>query len=132
MALSHSMRRDMSQPTERTVQLTMSEPVFFDWIEIEGFRGFARRDRLELDASVVIISGPNGTGKTSFFDALQWLLLGSLQRLEPWRTRRNTEHIVSAFRPDDSAVVTAAVRFGDDVVELRRQGRHDSGFLEWR
>src|SRR3954451_21095750 len=108
-----------------------SEPITFLWAELEAFRGFRDKRRVDLDASTVILTGPNGTGKTSFFDALQWLLLGSLERLEPWRTRRNTEHIVSAFRLDDSAVVTAAVRFGDDVVELRRQGRHDSGFLEW-
>jgi DNA repair exonuclease SbcCD ATPase subunit len=109
-----------------------SEPVTFLWAEVEAFRGFRDKQRINLDASVVILAGPNGTGKTSFFDALQWLLLGSLERLEPWRTRRNTEHIVSAFRPDDAAVVTAGLRFGDDEIELRRQGRHDSGFLEWR
>jgi DNA repair exonuclease SbcCD ATPase subunit len=109
-----------------------SEPITFAWAELEAFRGFRDKQRVDLDASAVILAGPNGTGKTSFFDALQWLLLGSLERLEPWRTRRNTEHIVSAFRPDDAAIVTAGLRFGDDEVELRRQGRHDSGFLEWR
>jgi DNA repair exonuclease SbcCD ATPase subunit len=119
-------------PHSRKPETSMtSEPVTFLWAELEAFRGFRDRSRVDLDASAVILAGPNGTGKTSFFDALQWLLLGSLERLEPWRTRRNTEHIVSAFRPDDSAIVAAAVRFGDEVVELRRQGRHDSGFLEW-
>src|SRR3954466_6155049 len=98
-----------------------SEPITFQWAELEAFRGFRDKQRINLDASVVVVAGPNGTGKTSFFDALQWLLLGSLERLEPWRTRRNTEHIVSAFRPDDAAVVSAAVRLGGDVVELRRQ-----------
>jgi DNA repair exonuclease SbcCD ATPase subunit len=76
----------------------MSEPVFFEWIEIEGFRGFANRQRLELDASVVILAGPNGTGKTSFFDAVQWLLIGTLDRLEPWRVRRNAEHVVNQYQ----------------------------------
>ena len=35
---------------------------------------------------------------TSFFDAVQWLLLGSLQRLERWRVRKNVEHIVNRYR----------------------------------
>ena len=120
-------------PRLRRLETSMtSEPITFLWAEVEAFRGFRDKRRIDLDASAVVLTGPNGTGKTSFFDALQWLLLGSLERLEPWRTRRNTEHIVSAFRPDEAAVVAAAVRFGNDVVELRRQGRHDSGLLEWR
>ena len=48
------------------------EPICFEWVEIEGFRGFAERRRFEMNASVVILSGTNGTGKTSFFDAVQW------------------------------------------------------------
>lgn len=109
----------------------MSDPVAFTWVEVEGFRGFRDRQRIDLDGSVVILSGPNGTGKTSFFDALQWLLLGSLERLEPWRTRRNTEHIANAFRADEPAIVRAELRLDQRLVEVRRQGRHDSGLLEW-
>jgi DNA repair exonuclease SbcCD ATPase subunit len=108
-----------------------SDPVTFLWAELEGVRGFRDQQRIELDASAVILAGPNGTGKTSFFDALQWLLLGSIKRLEPWRTRRNTEHIANVFRPDQPAIVRAALSLGDQVVELRREGRYDSGFLEW-
>lgn len=112
----------------------MSESVFFKWVEIEGFRGFAERQRLDLDASVVIVAGPNGTGKTSFFDALQWLLIGTLERLEPWRVRRNAEHIVNQYRADagEPARVTAALDVDGRSVELRRSGRHDSSQLEWR
>src|SRR5471032_3301263 len=88
--LQHSLRRAISMT---------SDPVTFLWAELDGFRGFRDKQRIELDASAVVLSGPNGSGKTSFFDGLQWLLLGSLKRLEPWRTRKNTEHIVSAFRP---------------------------------
>jgi DNA repair exonuclease SbcCD ATPase subunit len=109
-----------------------SEPATFLWVEIEGFRGFRDAQRLELDASVVILTGPNGTGKTSVFDALQWLLLGSLERLEPFRARKNTEHIANAFRGEEPAVVTAGLRFGDGEAEVERRGRHESGVLEWR
>jgi DNA repair exonuclease SbcCD ATPase subunit len=109
-----------------------SEPATFLWIEIEGFRGFRDAQRLELDASVVILTGPNGTGKTSVFDALQWLLLGSLERLEPFRARKNTEHIANAFRGEEPAVVTAGLRIGDGEAEVERRGRHEGGALEWR
>ena len=108
-----------------------SEPVTFVWAEVEGFRGFRDRQRIELDASVVILTGPNGTGKTSLFDALQWLLVGSLERLEPWRARKTTEHIANVFRGTEPAVVTVGLRVGDRLAEVTRQGRHDAGFVEW-
>lgn len=112
----------------------MSESVFIEWIEIEGFRGFADRQRLDLDASVVILAGPNGTGKTSFFDAVQWLLIGTLERLEPWRVRRNAEHVVNQYQAaaGGTATVTASLRIHGRTVELRRTGRYDSSQLEWR
>jgi DNA repair exonuclease SbcCD ATPase subunit len=109
----------------------MSETVAFQWVEVEGFRGFRHRQRVLLDASAVLIVGPNGTGKTSFFDAVQWLLVGSLQRLERWRVRKNDEHIVNRYRGLDPAVVEAELEIGGTRVRLRRQGRYDSGFLEW-
>jgi hypothetical protein len=108
------------------------EAVTFLWVEIEGFRGFRDRQRIELAASVVIMAGPNGTGKTSVFDALQWLLLGSLERLEPLRARRNTEHIANAFRGDAPAVVTARLKIREAEVEVERRGRYEGGILEWR
>jgi DNA repair exonuclease SbcCD ATPase subunit len=112
----------------------MSEPIFFEWIEIEAFRGFQNAHRIALDSSVILVTGPNGTGKTSFFDAMQWLLVGSIQRLEPWRVRRNAEHIVNQWRAEsgDLATVSAGVRVAGQKVELRRSGRHDGSHLEWR
>jgi chromosome segregation protein len=112
----------------------MSEPVFFEWIEIEGFRGFAERQQFDLAASVVILGGPNGTGKTSFFDAVQWLLIGTLERLEPWRVRRNAEHVVNQYRAatGEPASVRASIRVDGRSIELNRTGRYDASQLEWR
>lgn len=112
----------------------MSEPAFFDWIEIEKFRGFADRQRIDLDASVVVLWGANGTGKTSFFDAVQWLLVGSVDRLEAWRIRRNAEHIVNRYSVDsgEPASVAAGLRVDGRRVELRRSGRYSASQLEWR
>jgi DNA repair exonuclease SbcCD ATPase subunit len=112
----------------------MSEPVFFKWVEIERFRGFADPQEIDLDASVIVLWGPNGTGKTSFFDAIQWLLIGSIDRLESWRVRRNAEHIVNryAHASGDRASVAAGIRVGGAEVEIRRSGRYDTSRLEWK
>jgi DNA repair exonuclease SbcCD ATPase subunit len=48
--------------------------------EIQGFRAFAEEQSFNLDADVVILSGPNGSGKTSLFDSILWALSGRLPR----------------------------------------------------
>lgn len=50
-------------------------------IEIEGFRGFAKRAVLDLDADAIILVGTNGKGKTTVFDAILWVLAGYVPRL---------------------------------------------------
>lgn len=50
-------------------------------IGIKNFRGIREAD-LDLSANVTVIYGQNGTGKTSIFDAIEWALVGSVERLE--------------------------------------------------
>jgi energy-coupling factor transporter ATP-binding protein EcfA2 len=109
----------------------MSDVSTFRWVEIEAFRGFNERQRIDLDGSAIVVLGPNGTGKTSMFDAMQWLLLGSLERLERFRVHKNDEHIVNRYRGSDPAVVEAELDIRGKRVTLRRQGRHNEGLLEW-
>lgn len=49
-------------------------------IAIKGFRAFGKQARFEF-GDTNIIGGPNGFGKTSLFDAVEWCLFGSVQRL---------------------------------------------------
>ena len=52
-------------------------------LEAEAFRGFCERQRFEFaDADVLLLYGPNGHGKTSFFDAIEWALTGQIARYE--------------------------------------------------
>lgn len=50
-------------------------------LELSGFRAFARQASFDLDADAVIISGSNGRGKTSLFDAVLWGITGQVPRL---------------------------------------------------
>jgi exonuclease SbcC len=49
-------------------------------LSIRNFRGIRRLD-LDFDCELVAIYGRNGTGKTSIIDAIEWSLLGEVERL---------------------------------------------------
>ena len=70
-------------------------------LEVEGFRGFALPQGIDLDADVVLVRGDNGTGKTSLVDSFLWLFCGELEHLkERVRGLRLTEDVVtSRFKP---------------------------------
>jgi recombinational DNA repair ATPase RecF len=58
-------------PWRRLLQLT-----------IGPFRGFRREEPFDLRKRIVLFYGPNGSGKTSLCDALEYALLGTVQEAE--------------------------------------------------
>ena len=98
---------------------------------IEAFRGFRDRQEFDIAASAVIVAGPNGTGKTSFFDALQWALIGRIERLEAVRARPTVEHVVNQYRLDSRASVEVEISVGGREVRIRRTGDHRRSTLEF-
>ncbi len=101
-----------------------------DRLRVEAFRGFRDSREFDLSASAVVVTGPNGTGKTSFFDAIQWVLIGRIERLEALRSRRNTEHIVSQYRAGRKASVEVDLSLAGGRVTLRRAGDQSGSTLE--
>lgn len=91
------------------------------WLEVENFRGFHRPARFDLSASALIVHGPNGTGKTSFFDALQWLLIGDLPRLRSLRMRQTEEYIKNAYA-SGPARIGAELMLQGKLVKVERIG----------
>ncbi|TAP44625.1 ATP-binding protein [Arthrobacter sp. S39] len=101
-----------------------------DRLRIEAFRGFRDAREFDLSASAVVVTGPNGTGKTSFFDALQWVLLGKIERLEVLRSRRNAEYVVNQYRIGRKASVEMDLSLAAGQVLLRRTGDQGGSTLE--
>jgi DNA repair exonuclease SbcCD ATPase subunit len=110
----------------------MAEPVAIRRVSIENFRGFRAEQVIDLAASATIVSGSNGKGKTSFFDALQWLLLGSLSRLADLASRRSGDYIVNSFAPRSAvATVSADLELDERHITLTRTGDHRASELRW-
>jgi DNA repair protein SbcC/Rad50 len=55
--------------------------VVVDSITITGIRAYNRPQTFSLGTAVTILYGPNGFGKTSFFDAIDFAITGGLGRL---------------------------------------------------
>lgn len=50
-------------------------------ISIENFRAYRKKKEFTLGSAVTVLYGPNGFGKTSFFDAIDFVVTGSVGRL---------------------------------------------------
>ncbi len=79
-------------------------------LELAGFRGFAEMRRFDLDATAIILVGPNGQGKTSLFDAVLWVLTGHLARLG------ENAQAVSLYSSSGEARVSVDMRDEDNEV----------------
>jgi DNA repair exonuclease SbcCD ATPase subunit len=103
-------------------------------LTVSGFRGFAGEQSFDLSADVVLVHGPNGSGKTSFFDAVLWALTGTVDRLGPDSTlvSRYAEfgeaRVQLALRAQDGTELLVVRRFdGESTVTVASGGRQATG-----
>ncbi len=69
-------------------------------VELNGFRGFSGRQSVDLNADAIILTGANGSGKTSLFDGILWALTGQIPRLT-----NDNAHLVSMYSDTGQARV---------------------------
>ena len=81
---------------------------------VRGFRAFSDEITFDLEANALVLVGANGQGKTSFFDALLWALVGKIPRLG------NTASCVSRYAPSGQARVSVDLCHGDDTLRITR------------
>ena len=65
----------------QAVSDSSSDEAVIDSITIAGIRAYNKPQTFSLGAAVTILYGPNGFGKTSFFDAIDFAITGGLGRL---------------------------------------------------
>lgn len=48
--------------------------MFLKEIEMQGFKSFADKTKVEFDQGVTAVVGPNGSGKSNITESLRWAL----------------------------------------------------------
>lgn len=85
------------QPLPEQVAQQTSPIAQLKSLEVGPFRGFARQETFDLANRLVLIYGPNGTGKSSFCEALEYGLLGNVAEAESKRFLDQREYLKNAY-----------------------------------
>lgn len=89
--ISEDIQPTPQQTTNQTSQFTKLKS-----LSVGPFRGFAKQEHFDLASPLVLIYGPNGTGKSSFCEALEFGLLGNVAEAESKRFRNQQEYLKNA------------------------------------
>jgi DNA repair exonuclease SbcCD ATPase subunit len=93
-------------------------------VELENFRSYGEGRVFDCSADVVILVGPNGYGKTSFFDSIGWCLFGDIRRLRGSRDAVGTEYVLNHFAEEGAKPrVTVHMSEKDRLVSVERVAR---------
>ncbi|MGL4593138.1 MAG: chromosome segregation protein SMC [Thermoguttaceae bacterium] len=88
-------------------------------IELNGFKSFADRTRLEFEDGISALIGPNGSGKSNIVDAIKWVL--GEQSMKKLRGSESTDVIFSGSSsrgPLGSAEVTLTFDNSGKIFDL--------------
>jgi len=109
----------------------LSKIVQLKSMSVGPFRGFARQEGFDLASRLVLIYGPNGTGKSSFCEALEYGLLGNVIEAESKRFRDQREYLknahVNQFTPPE---IIAEDDHGNEVAITPNEALYRFCFVE--
>lgn len=97
-------------------------------LSITNFRGFGpKRTDIDLSGDLVLLYGPNGFGKTSFAEAVEWLFYGTTLRRQRGEIYSKTEYAGSFANVHGSgtAEVSARILWQNGEVTLTRRLKSD-------
>lgn len=92
--------------------------IYLSQLSLSGFRTYGARTEITLPAgpSLTVIVGPNGLGKSTLFDAIEWGMTGALKRINNIDARQNEKLRSIGVDPQ------VKLLFGDST-EILRTGR---------
>jgi DNA repair protein SbcC/Rad50 len=90
-------------------------------LSIRAFRGIGPIE-LDLSRRISVIYAPNGTGKTSLCDSVEWLLTGEVARLRDALGRTDGLEFRNVFKPHEEPHAECTLRVKDNDLRIRRTG----------
>ena len=119
------------QPVSTQTVNTINSVSQIKSLRVGPFRGFSKQETFDLGSSLVLIYGPNGTGKSSFCEALEYGLLGSVTEAESKRFREQNDYLKNAHTECFTAPVICAMDSqGREVALLANQEAYRFCFVE--
>jgi exonuclease SbcC len=92
---------------------------FLEQLFITGFRGINEPIHLTFEKGLNILYGPNGVGKSSIIQAIEWCLTGKVTYFSGGDFRKE-DAIVNLFSAEQQATVTLILTTNGDTVEITR------------
>jgi len=99
-------------------------------LSVGPFRGFARKEDFDLASQLVLIYGPNGTGKSSFCEALEYSLLGNVSEAESKRFRQHDYLKNAHINRFESPILIGIDNQGDEIPISANEALYRFCFVE--
>ena len=84
-----------------------------DFVEVAGFRGFKERTTFNFDSGFAVLTGRNGVGKSSVFDAIDFALTGTINKYRVTGGQRRwtgKSYLVGRWRISQRTVRSGRIR----------------------
>jgi len=90
-------------------------------LKVAGIRGFNIEQEFELDDDLVIIYGPNGQGKTSFAEIIEYLFFGTIYKKENACSKIEFKDTIKNIHFDGTPFVESIIKIDNDNKTIRRE-----------
>lgn len=106
------------QPPVESLTTNKSPITQLKSLKVGPFRGFAREETFDLTNNLVLIYGSNGTGKSSFCEALEYSLLGNVAEAESKRFRDQEKYFRNIYVDRFSAPVLTGLNIDKEEIAI--------------
>ncbi len=90
-------------------------------LKVAGIRGFNIEQEFELDDDLIIIYGPNGQGKTSFAEIIEYLFFGTIYKKENACSKVEFKDTIKNMHFTGTPFVESIIKVGADTKTIRRE-----------
>lgn len=112
-------RTDEKVPSDESESLR--QPVRLKSVEIKNFRAYRKSQPFDIGEDITVLYGPNGFGKTSFFDAIDFAITGGIGRFRSASETRFAKAVRHLDSTGEQSVVTLRFASGDAVHQIGRR-----------